>query len=327
MPPLGPIRLEPLFLPKVWAAPTLEGSLGPVLNPPPATGEIWLASDRHHVTMVAEGPLAGLGLDQVMAEHGEALAGSSHGGGFPLLLKILSVGQWLSVQVHPDDEWAQRLEGEPWGKSEAWHILQALPGAEIVLGLTPQTNRGQVESALKDRRLAEVLAKIPVREGDTFYIPAGTVHAIGPGMVLFEVQQASDVTYRFYDWDRPGSDGKPRELHQDQALQVMQAQGPGEPVTAASQGPDDRKISRLISGPHFTLDKCRFLGRQALGPAQGSARTLFVLQGEGSLLAPEAKGPDSPLRPGHTWVIPAGLSQIAINASPPGLVFLDSQAL
>jgi mannose-6-phosphate isomerase len=237
------------------------------------------------------------------------------------------VGQWLSVQVHPDDEWAQRLEGEPWGKSEAWHILQALPGAEIVLGLTPQTNRGQVESALKDRRLAEVLAKIPVREGDTFYIPAGTVHAIGPGMVLFEVQQASDVTYRFYDWDRPGSDGKPRELHQDQALQVMQAQGPGEPVTAASQGPDDRKISRLISGPHFTLDKCRFLGRQALGPAQGSARTLFVLQGEGSLLAPEAKGPDSPLRPGHTWVIPAGLSQIAINASPPGLVFLDSQAL
>ena len=229
MPGPGPFPLKPIFLPKVWAAPRFAGPMAEDLAPPDGTGEIWLASGREHITPVAAGPLAGMGLDQVVDEHRDWMLGDGSWPCFPLILKLLSVGDWLSVQVHPNDDDARRLENEPWGKSEAWLITHAEPGAEIILGL--QTRASTKRRLNKPWPRASCPASWPgsrPRRVISFICRPGTVHATGPGLCLFEIQQASDVTYRFYDWDRPGTDGKPRELHQAKALEAMHISGPGQ---------------------------------------------------------------------------------------------------
>ncbi len=332
---LGPFRLEPVFLSKIWAAPEIAGPLGPLLGAPPRTGEVWLASDRHQVTKVAQGEPAGLGLDQVVRRWprellgqggdggGDGGGGQEDGQGFPLLIKILSVGDWLSVQVHPDDQAARRLENEPWGKSEAWLVLAAEPGAEIVMGLKPGADRAAVEAALAAGRLGEVLAKVPAREGEVFHLPAGTVHATGPGLTIFEIQQASDVTYRFYDWDRLGEDGKPRELHQEKALEVMQVSGPGAATPPRELAAGDNRCQLLVEDPHFALIKAE-LGRP-YRPwfAAPALRLIFALAGQGALAWP---GGQAALRAGQCWCLPHSLEEVEIQPEV-GLTILESVAL
>lgn len=326
---LGPFRLEPVFLPKVWAAPAIAGPLGPVLHAPERTGEVWLASHRHSITKVMGGPwnheMYGLGLDEVCKQWPADLLGPDHAddGSFPLLIKILSVGDWLSVQVHPDDEAARRLENEPWGKSEAWLVLGAENNAEIVMGLTPGADRDAVQQAVAQGRMPEVLAKIPARENDVFHLPAGLVHATGPGLTIFEIQQASDVTYRFYDWDRPGDDGQPRELHVDKALQAMGADGPGSPTQPRElQGPPNR-VSLLVDDPHFALIKAELEEPYQPFLAQPALRLLFVLDGSGSLSWNQQQ---AEIQPGQTWCLPHGLEGVEILPAP-NLCILESVAL
>lgn len=329
MPAAGPFRLEPTFLPKVWAAPSLGGAAGRILQAPPGTGEVWLASGRPPVTQVVTGPFQGQGLDQIMSRRGRWLLGRPPRAGesFPLLLKILSVGQWLSVQVHPDDQWAARLENEPWGKSEAWHVLAADPGAEIVMGLQPGTDRNQVLAAVGEGRLAELLAKVPAAEGQTFHLPAGMVHATGPGLTIFEIQQTSDVTYRFYDWDRLGDDGRPRELHIEKAARVMKPSGPGAPTPPRVLEMENAAGALLVEDEHFGL-----LRVEASGPYRPHwrgprLRVLFVLEGEGELIAPGREFATEAAAPGQCWVLPAGLPPLEVRPAPGGLVFLESTAL
>lgn len=327
---LGPFCLEPVCLPKVWAAPHIAGGLGPVLNAPERTGEVWLASHRHHITKVTNSPwnrqAEGLGLDEVCRRWRADLLGPELNGadnGFPLLIKILSVGDWLSVQVHPDDEAARSLENEPWGKSEAWLILGADDGAEIVMGLKPGADHEAVEEAVAQGRMPGVLAKVPARLNDVFYLPAGLIHATGPGLTIFEIQQASDVTYRFYDWDRPGDDGKPRELHIDKALQVMRAGGPGKPARPKDlQGPPNR-VALLVDDPHFALIEAELEEPYQPFLAQPALRLLFILAGSGSLSWNQQQ---AELKPGQTWCLPHGLEGVEILPSP-GLRMLESVAL
>ena len=325
--PLGPLLLAPVFLPKIWAAPDLAGPLKGVFNSPPGIGEIWLASDRHQVTKLAQGELAGQGLDEVLSPHAGEILGPGQKPPFPLLLKILSVGRWLSVQVHPDDAAARRLEKEPWGKSEAWCILEAAPGAEIILGVRPGTSRADLEKALARGRLPEVLARVPVRAGDVFDLPAGTVHAIGPGLVILEVQQASDVTYRLYDWDRPGEDGKPRPLHQEKALEVMKLQGPGRPETPKTLWQDSSgRGSLLLSNPYFSLLKWEVKKKCAWQGNESACRLLFVLAGRGLLHF--AGGGREPvlLAPGQCWLLPANLSPAKAQPAGGELIFFECLA-
>ncbi len=326
---LGPFRLEPVFLPKVWAAPHIAGSLGPVLDAPERTGEVWLASDRHSITKVIGGPwnkeTDGLGLDEVCTRWPADLFGPDHAdpGGFPLLIKILSVGDWLSVQVHPDDDAARSLENEPWGKSEAWLILGAENDAEIVMGLKPGSDREAVQQAVAQGRMTEVLANVVARENDVFHLPAGTVHATGPGLTIFEIQQASDVTYRFFDWDRSGDDGKPRDLHVEKALQVMQAGGPGQPTQPRELAGPPNRISLLVNDPHFALIKAELEEPYQPFLAQPALRLLFVLQGEGTL---HWEQNEAEMKPGHSWCLPHGLEGVEVRPSP-GLCLLESVAL
>jgi mannose-6-phosphate isomerase len=329
---LGPFRLEPVFLSKVWAAPEIAGPLGPVLAAPQRTGEVWLASDRHSITGVADSPWTpeamGLGLDEVCARWNAELLGPEHrdhgdGDGFPLLIKILSVGDWLSVQVHPDDEAARRLENEPWGKNEAWLILGAEDKAEIVMGLKPGMDREKVQEAVAQGRMPEVLAKVPARAGEVFHLPAGMVHATGPGLTIFEIQQASDVTYRFFDWDRPGDDGKPRELHVDKALRVMQTSGPGQPSSPRELSGPPNRTALLVDDPHFALLQAELAEPYQPFLAQPALRLLFVLQGEGNLYW---ENQETEIKPGQTWCLPHGLDGIEVRPASP-LTMLESVAL
>lgn len=318
MQPPGPLRLQPVLLDKVWAADALNQPWAKVFGSPKGVGEVWLASARHQVTKVAEGELAGVGLDEITERWPKWITGQDEPGGFPLLVKLLSVGQWLSVQVHPNDEDARRMENEPWGKSEAWHVLQAVPGSQIIHGLAKGVDAQQVAERVDKGDLPEVLAKVRAQAGDTFGLPAGTVHATGPGLLIFEVQQASDVTYRFYDWDRPGADGKPRELHQAKALKAMSITGPGEPVKRQATGEPGREL--LLDDPHFSLYQWQVTGAKDLAREPRAARVVFVLSGQGEIQDGQT------MDMGSCWLIPAGLESCQVRADAPGLVLLEACA-
>lgn len=321
---MQPFRLEPVFLTKVWGANQLPPGLQTIYKAPPRTGEIWLASDRHHVTKVVGGSLDGLGLDELVGRWPGELTGDPGAEFFPLLLKVLSVGQWLSVQVHPNDQQARDLEGEPWGKNEAWHVIAAEPGAEIIHGLNhplpPNALRGVIDKGM----LADLLARVPVVTGMTYAIPAGTIHATGPGLTILEIQQASDVTYRIYDWDRPGTDGNLRPLHLDKALEVMNTSGPGQaedPQTLQGQPNGSR---RLVAMEPFELWH-RFIDEQYQSREDGLLRLWYVADGEGSLHHDGEKIAE--LAPGHCWVLPASAAPPMVNPGPQGLDLMESVSL
>ncbi len=319
----GPLPLKPLFLEKIWAAPRLAEPWGSLWPAPAGVGEVWLASARHHITRVAEGDFMGLGLDEVVERWPGWVLGEAAGSGFPILLKILSVGDWLSVQVHPDDEDAARLEGEPWGKNEAWLVLEALPGAEIVMGLKPGADRPAVERALAENRLAEVLGRVPARPGDVFHLGAGTVHATGPGLTIFEIQQASDVTYRFYDWDRPGQDGLPRPLHQKKALEVMDLGGPGRPSSPEILACQPNRMELLVRDPHFALIRASVKRPHALQWGGRRPRVVFVVEGRGRLASGAREFAPLDIAAGQTWLVPAGLAGVEVFPTQPGLSLLE----
>jgi mannose-6-phosphate isomerase len=175
---------------------------------------------------------------------------------FPILTKIITANDWLSVQVHPDDAYAQRVERQPFGKTECWYILAAEPGAQLVVGWARETSRAECERRIAEGTLAEILRKVDVRAGDTVYIPAGLVHAIGPGVTVFETQQASDLTYRLFDWNRKGLDGKSRELHVQKATDVLDYRAGGEATLAQiAYSFDGVERLALIADPRFTVER------------------------------------------------------------------------
>jgi mannose-6-phosphate isomerase len=269
--------------------------------------------------------LAGQGLDEVLARWPEWILGEHASlGRLPLLLKILNVGQWLSVQVHPGDEDARRLEGEPWGKSEAWSVLAAQPGAEMILGLAPGTDREGLAQAMDQGRLDQALNRLSVKAGDTFLIQAGTVHSPGPGLTLFEVQQSSDVTYRLYDWDRPGLDGLPRPLHQEKALQVLDPEASRRPVTPRREKFGSLYIDILAANEYFSLRRVRVTDAYRPDGEAPQPRLWLVLSGSGRL--GHAQGGEQVISGGQCWLLPTGLQGLYLQPKDENLVILESLA-
>jgi mannose-6-phosphate isomerase len=216
---LYPYVLEPKLSPAIWGGGELVAEYGKRGDPNAKIGESWECWDADTVT---NGSLSGASVADLRAKLGARLLGDLDAKRiFPVLTKIITAHDWLSVQVHPDDAYAQRVEHQANGKTESWYVFSAQPGAQLVLGWTRDTSREEYERRVADGTLGEILRKIPVKAGDTIYIPAGTVHAIGSGVTLFETQQASDLTYRMFDWNRVGADGKPRELHIRKAADVL----------------------------------------------------------------------------------------------------------
>ncbi len=252
-PALVPMLLEPALHTRVWGGRRLADLMGKHLPTPDPYGESWELHDSVHIS---GGPFAGRTLAALVEEYGAALIGSGNdpSQGLPLLAKFIDAADWLSVQVHPDDAQAAELEGEPRGKTEAWIVLAAEPGAQIITGVWPGTNRDAMAQAIRDNTLESHLIYTNVKAGDVLYIRAGTVHAIGPGLLIYEIKQSSDTTYRLYDWGRMGLDGKPRPMHIDKGVHVSNVDTLPE---ITHPGPEDASAVRLVHGPYFTTVRHR----------------------------------------------------------------------
>jgi mannose-6-phosphate isomerase len=220
-----PLQFTPIFKDYIWGGRSLQTVLGRAI-PDGIVAESWeIAAHPNGHTAVANGPLAGKTLADVQRLWGEALVGSRNQRAlaeekFPLLIKLLDANQWLSVQVHPDDAYGLAHSGD-YGKTEMWVVLHAQPGAELIYGLRQGVDREAFTLAVAENRMEDVLHRVPIAAGNVVFVPAGTVHALGSGTIVAEIQQNSDTTYRIYDWGRLGNDGQPRPLHITDALEVI----------------------------------------------------------------------------------------------------------
>ena len=217
---------EEIYFERIWGGKELKKIFGKSIPDSTPTGEAWLISDHPHgESIVKNGPLSGESLHTLICNDPVAILGEhakpTHHGRFPLLLKLLDAHDVLSVQVHPDDMTAEKLNEPDCGKTEMWYVLQAKSGASLICGLHQGTGPEQVRQAVQNNTLSDLMIQFQTRKGTTVFVPAGTVHAIGKGNLIAEIQQNSDITYRLYDWGRVQSNGKPRELHIEKALQAI----------------------------------------------------------------------------------------------------------
>ena len=254
--------------------------------------EAWVLSGHPDGPSVIEnGPWAGRTLPEYIAQAGPSVLGAGGQRELPILIKLIDAARDLSVQVHPSDEYALAHEGQQ-GKTEAWYIVDAQPGARLYYGFREETDREAVAAAVAAGTLTELLQSVPVHPGDLFFIPPGTVHAIGAGILLAEVQQSSNVTYRLYDYNRLGADGKPRPLHLEKALAVANLCPP----------PADRNFGgHLVRCDYFTADRLE-------APCAGlsgaeSFTSLVVLSGAGEIVQGAER---LPLSKGDSLFLPAG---------------------
>lgn len=260
---MDPLVCEPYLRPMIWGGRLLEHRLGKRLPAEGNFGESWeLSAHPHHASRVAEGLLEGLTLTELWQQRRMEIAGTAvpTGSKFPWLIKFLDCRDLLSVQVHPDDAAARELLGDESGKTEAWVILDAEPGARVYAGFNSGTTRADLERHLDAGTVVECLHSFNPRAGDCVFLPAGTVHAVGGGVLLAEVQQSSDATFRLFDWNRLGSDGQPRPLHREAALKSIDwSAGPVQPATAEPRGEVSAGgISEtLVRCPYFRVDRHR----------------------------------------------------------------------
>ncbi len=273
-------------------------------------GESW---ELHDTSTIANGMHAGRTLGDLLAEFGTDLigAGNNPEEGFPLLAKILDASDWLSVQVHPDDEQAHKLEGDPRGKTEAWYIIAAESGAQLVIGVQPGTERSEMAQAIRENRLENLLVYADVRAGDVLYIPANTIHAIGPGLLIYEIQQSSDVTYRLYDWGRMGMDGKPRPLHVEKGVEVSNV----ETVPQIEHPDEDATMWRVIDGKYFktVLDNLSKVKQSSLFVYPvGRFHALTCIEGTVNV---EAGGVEVTMQTGQTALVPACSAKYKLSGS------------
>ncbi|WP_100010222.1 mannose-6-phosphate isomerase, class I [Lentibacillus sediminis] len=215
-----PIFLQPVFQERIWGGQKLHTDYDYDV-PFEKTGEAWVISAHPNgPSTITNGMLKGKTLKDAWEEHGELFNKKKETDEeYPLLVKMLDANDDLSVQVHPDDQFAREIEGQPYGKTECWYVLEAEPGAELILGHHAVT-REELEKMMDSGQWGDLLQRVPVTAGDFFYVPSGTIHAIGKGIVILETQQSSDITYRVYDYDRTDAKGEKRELHLERAKQV-----------------------------------------------------------------------------------------------------------
>lgn len=245
-----PIFLKPVFQERIWGGEKLKQEYNYDI-PSKHTGEAWVISAHPNGPNVIEnGFLAGKTLAEAWNNYGELFNKKQED--YPLLVKVLDANDNLSVQVHPDDTFAREVENQPYGKTECWYVLSAEPDAELVLGHHAKTQE-EFEKMMDHEEWDQLLNKVKVKAGDFFYVPSGTIHAIGEGVVILEIQQSSDITYRVYDYDRIDADGNKRELHLERSKQV--ATVPHQQIKLARdvQQSDGLKITTLVQDEHFSV--------------------------------------------------------------------------
>jgi mannose-6-phosphate isomerase len=304
---LGPLRFESHLRPLVWGGRRLGELLGKPLPDAQAHGESWEISDHaSYASRVATGPLAGTSLRQLMTQHHRALLGpaADRFAVFPWLVKHLDAYDWLSVQVHPDDEHAKKWWPGEGGKTEVWFILEALPGSRVYAGLRPGVDQQALRAALAAGTLPDCLHSFQPRAGDCIFLPAGTVHAVGGGVLMAEIQQTSDATFRLFDWNRKDAQGRSRALHIEEGLACVDwHQGPVKPVHAVafSTTVPASRPQKLASCRYFDIEIRRDAQAFPVG-GQGRLQLLVPVAGSGVLTTPY--GPQE-LAAGQAWLLPA----------------------
>lgn len=268
---LNLLRFKPTIRNYVWGGRSLlpfAGAEAAKSNEPIA--EIWAIYENNKID---GGEFDGVTLKELTARYPSEILGTQ-GGPFPLLVKILDCAQWLSLQVHPNDDQAQTLEGPGFlGKTEAWHILNATNDAKLIAGIKQGTSSQSLRAAIGGKDILDLVEYHSVRRSDTVFMPAGTIHALGPGLLIYEVQQASDLTYRVYDWDRPQVNG--RVLHIDKAAAVADASAQGQVIPGeAGTG----SALKLLSSPFFHLEKLN--GTQTRDTGGDSFHAITITSGE-----------------------------------------------
>ena len=309
---LYPLTFRPILKQHVWGGRELERLYHKPLPPAVPIGESWEITDRPgDVSVIANGPLAGKDLRWLMENHCGDLLGEaqSQRGRFPLLVKILDAEDKLSLQVHPPAAKAAELGGEP--KTEIWYVAQAAPEAELYVGLKRGVTRAEFERKIQSGSVAECFHRVSVKPGDAMFLPSGRVHGLGAGLIIFEIQQNSDTTYRVYDWNRPGLDGKLRELHIPQSLASIDFDDfepslvPQAPVQSGAH-----EVRPLVRNPLFTVE-----GHQAEPGAHvplrpGKMQIIALLAGQVRVCSSEAT---VALAPGQFCLVPASLAQVLVR--------------
>lgn len=311
---LYPLVFHPLFKERVWGGRELERLFGKKLPAGKPIGESWEISDRPgDESVVANGKFAGETLHRLMEKFPREILGHARPANenrFPILCKILDARDKLSLQVHPPASKAAELKGEP--KTEMWYIADAAPGAELYVGLKRGMTRAEFEKRISDGSVAECFHRVPVRAGDTMFLPSGRVHAIGSGLVIFEIQQNSDTTYRVFDWNRVGLDGKPRELHVPQSLASIDFNDFEPPLVQTKFSGDETVKSRpLVRHELFCVDSAELKNGARITLKPGQLQIVAVVRGKIEI----QNGADTvALDAGQFCLIPAELQQVEIIA-------------
>lgn len=293
-----PIFLKPIFKDRIWGGTALKEQFGYDI-PSNTTGECWaISAHPNGQSVVAEGEFKGKTLGELWDEHRE-LFGNLEGEKFPLLTKILDANKDLSVQVHPDDEYAEKHENGEFGKTECWYIIDCKENAEMVYGHNAKDKEDLVQM-IENGKWNDLLHRVKIKPGDFFYVPSGTIHALCEGTLVLETQQSSDTTYRVYDYDRVGVDGKKRELHLEKAIDVItvpHVDGTSKPVVEEKDGVT---ITNFIKGEFFSVYKWDVKG-EAFFTQEQPFLLCSVIEGEGELIQGESR---FPLYKGSHFIMP-----------------------
>jgi mannose-6-phosphate isomerase len=309
---LGPLAFEEIFVAKPWGGRSLAQAAAKRLPSGERIGESWEVADHPRGTSVVQGgPLAGRTLRELMQAHDQSLLGRRAANGrFPLLVKLLDVSDAFSVQVHPDDECALAMKLGDCGKTEAWYVLGAGKGAWVVSGLKTARDIPRLRALAASGELGDRVRKSPARQGDVWLCKAGTIHAFGGGVTLFEVQQNSDATFRLYDWGRVGADGKPRELHPDEAVRAADGRA------LSLRRPEPRTLrglpfdaQRLVACNRFVMDRWQ-IRSGCVRSKKKRFEILHVLAGSGRLRDPRWE--EVALAKGRTVLVPACVREYEI---------------
>jgi mannose-6-phosphate isomerase len=308
--PLYPLVFAPVYKDYLWGGAKIRTLFGRQ-KAPDVCAESWeISGHRDGPGLVRNGALSGHSLSELVDAYGAALVGTrAPGGSFPLLIKILDARDVLSVQVHPNDATAAAHGGEP--KTEAWVVLQADEGAAVYAGLAEGTDEARFVAAAQTPSMADCMVRHEVTAGDIIFVPGGRVHAIGAGCLMFEVQQASNTTYRIHDWGRTDAQGRPRELHLEQALRVIDwedrtsAQRVSRRVEAGTWG----HRSLLCESPYFRIEQLVLSDAWPLPPDPGTFQAYFMSKGDAYLHGSHAKL-DLPF--GSSVLVPASLSELSL---------------
>ena len=308
---LYPLTFTPIFKERIWGGEKLQTELHKPIHQP-LIGESWEVSTvKGDVSVISNGTLKGTSLQALIEQAPEALLGSAvykrFGTDFPLLIKFIDAAQDLSIQVHPDDALAKARHNS-FGKTEMWYIMEADPNASIIIGFNRNVSKEEYQSHLENKTLSQLLNYEKVSHGDMFFIPAGKIHAIGAGVLLAEIQQTSDITYRVYDFDRKDKHGNYRELHTELALDAIDFERKDD--FRKSYSSTENTVNPAVASPYFTTDYLKITQETPLTLSGDSFHIYIGVAGKGSLQYGDM---ELPLEKGQTLLVPASCKEIHLK--------------